>query len=923
MRADTAGITGSVGQDQVQIKFKQLNWGVAPNPLDQDLGTDLWLMARDPRRFDLGALLGAQIKSGGSWFASPNYADNGQLLGWWFAESDNKHFKYWTEHRVPHILVLHDPRSEVSYWVHLKPEAVKSTGKGSKILVPADAVVDEAHVDQLLQVATGDLEHPRWEGSTWGGGRTILREDRLRHALVTPRLVAPHPNLTVAAVESAEAIALLVKMRLRDLDPEHRPAPLVSAVDVCRESDDWGWRFYAALHGALLEDSDCSAVIELIPQADSAFESAAAAAAAAALLIEANNPEHALAVVTEVIDQDNCHPVDHAWLRAHRARCLVALGRLVEAREEAFEVQLLRYSAMRDPTAAAIVGATAELIFTTGERDSQSFADAITGRDTLAAWWRTQEVAWGLQDQIDEHFKKWGNDSTVTLGKFDTAYMSLRAATLIAGMTGDHAAWRQTLPQLAIRLITTAEGDDEVIARGLYAMRIAGDDKSLKIAIPHLLAAGPAAAVVRAVFDLDLARSTRTSLGADIELIRRAADVLPATDADRHLSWAIEVLEDPASLSKRLDPSFYIVSTVLEMVAPLVPALSGVGLRLLIDHLVDLPGQADQSAAHGYARVMMRIPQSAWTSKDLDALRDRAQDNFELSDQVMAVLVESEPGLRDSLQEKIAAGNLRALSAFGDVRELNERAVLGLVASLRERIEGQIRDLSRGVSTGWVHSFAGTLVLINVWHPAQSDWSPVIALLSARSNFVDHLREPLRKLMRLGEYVPLEVADQLDPALRSLMTSTVRIHPLLGGKYDPKGDAGAALAAIGAHRISEVELWDLLAGNKDQRAAAAVAIERRNCPDLITSLAALSKDPEPWVRAVVANCLARWVSKGTAADSAMVLLRRILDDPGTLVGRMVAVLLEGKPPNDGAAQLAAMLREHVSVEVRSAAARFG
>lgn len=64
MRASETGETGSVGQDTVGVQFKKSHWGVAPNPTDQDLGTDLWLMARDLRRFDLCALVGAQVKSG-------------------------------------------------------------------------------------------------------------------------------------------------------------------------------------------------------------------------------------------------------------------------------------------------------------------------------------------------------------------------------------------------------------------------------------------------------------------------------------------------------------------------------------------------------------------------------------------------------------------------------------------------------------------------------------------------------------------------------------------------------------------------------------------------------------------------------------------------------------------------------------------
>lgn len=115
MRASKAGLTGVDGQLAVERQFVGLNWGVARNPIEHDLGTDLWVMARDERLFDLGAMLGVQVKTGQSWFRSPKQDESGQVAGWWFADSDGEHFKHWRDHNVPHILVLHEPESDKSY----------------------------------------------------------------------------------------------------------------------------------------------------------------------------------------------------------------------------------------------------------------------------------------------------------------------------------------------------------------------------------------------------------------------------------------------------------------------------------------------------------------------------------------------------------------------------------------------------------------------------------------------------------------------------------------------------------------------------------------------------------------------------------------------------------------------------------------
>jgi hypothetical protein len=109
-----------------------------------DLGTDLFLAAKDARRFDL--------------------------------------------------LVLHDLETRTSYWRHVTAESIVSTGTGAKILVPRANTVDQEHREQLLAVATTQRASGGWEGTAWTGGPALAPRDLLRHPLLAPRLVAPHPN---------------------------------------------------------------------------------------------------------------------------------------------------------------------------------------------------------------------------------------------------------------------------------------------------------------------------------------------------------------------------------------------------------------------------------------------------------------------------------------------------------------------------------------------------------------------------------------------------------------------------------------------------------------------------------------------------------------------------------------------------------
>ena len=328
--------------------------------------------------------------------------------------------------------------------------------------------------------------------------------------------------------------------------------------------------------------------------------------------------------------------------------------------------------ARTDPTAGALVGSSAGLIIATSWSKPHGIADVVAGRDTLAAWWRTEEVAAGLQHQANEDFREWAQDTTVTIGASDQTWLHLRAASSIAGLTGDHFAWRSAYAQLARRVLVTGHRSTAHVVSALTAMRITGDDDGVKLAVRHVLRVGPAIAVKDAASGIDIDISIRTGLLADIELISAAADVLDVADVDRQAEWALRVLEDPPIITQRLKPTFLVPIYVLRMLTELIPVLSEAGLRTVIDHLTGLPAQTDQAEAHGYMMAMSRIPASCWTTDDLNKLV-RQGDNFELAAQITSVLADTKPETRTDLLSKINEGDLSALAAYGDARRPTDR----------------------------------------------------------------------------------------------------------------------------------------------------------------------------------------------------------------------------------------------------------
>jgi len=255
VRASPQEQTGEVGVSEVTADLQRIGWGPVHLNARHDLGTDLFVQVRDVRRFDRGLLVGVQAKGGPSWFKRPARAEDGSLLGWWYDEEHADHFEDWVTHGLPHLLVLHDLNTRVSYWVHVTAKVVESTGKGAKILVPVGQTIDHEHLDDLLDVAASHKPVIGLQGTAWAASASNLPPARrLRHALLVPRLVAPHRNTGFGTVIGPEeAVALLTQGRVRDLEEFARRHDAVPGLEEAASSRDWRWRFElgaALLRGA-------------------------------------------------------------------------------------------------------------------------------------------------------------------------------------------------------------------------------------------------------------------------------------------------------------------------------------------------------------------------------------------------------------------------------------------------------------------------------------------------------------------------------------------------------------------------------------------------------------------------------------------------------------------------------------------------
>jgi Domain of unknown function (DUF4365) len=406
MKGSGSEKTERLGIQAVSTAFIEIDWAVLENT-GHDIGTDLLLLARDEAMFELGVYIGAQVKSGASWFRE-KYREDGAVKGWWFRDKDGSHLNAWAAFPLPHLLILHDPDTKKTHWVRVTPDQVISTGKGAKILVPAANTVDEAHRGDLLAVARTVSDNVDWQGSAWTLGRAIAADDLLRHALIVPRLIAPHPNSgTEKPVGPAEVLALAAQARLRDLHRFSEVYAEVPSADEMLASPDWSWRLAGALIASLTGQS-ADALRQVARETPDAPVRSAATVAAVTALVADGHASVALDLVDEALAQDDAAPVDHAWLTAQRARLLLELGDGDLARAAAVSVQPIRQKAPTDVTAAAIAGSAAILLFNSsdwqgqqlGELDPDGAADRVL--DLLAQ---------------DSHHRQWAAHVATRMGQ--------------------------------------------------------------------------------------------------------------------------------------------------------------------------------------------------------------------------------------------------------------------------------------------------------------------------------------------------------------------------------------------------------------------------------------------------------------------------------------------------------------------------
>ncbi|GAA4893156.1 DUF4365 domain-containing protein [Actinomycetospora straminea] len=937
--------TGNLGATEVAAAFERLNWGVADNSR-HDVGTDLLVMARDERGVELCLLVGVQVKTRGvgegpgKYFSEPvTDAVTGQVSGWWFRDEDRRHVDSWLRYEVPHLLVLHDANTRTSFWTHITEVAVVPTGKGAKVFVPANQTIDLGHRDQLLAVAATQRPHLVWEGSAWRGPGSIAPTALLRHALIVPRLVAPHPNLTLTAPLTPEqALALVARVQINDLRHRLAMQPLDDDLQEALDQPGWAWRLTRALLHQLT-NGERDEVLAAMEAANDPAERVAATVIAAAALLGLGNAEEADRLLVTTLERDDAHPIDHAWLSLQHARCLIELGRDDDAREHLLVTQRARSAYPDDLTASAIGGIGAIALYritrreTPGRNDKEEtgrLADGVAGLDTTAVWWRALDTTDALRASANQAYRVWARDTAITWAARDTANDDLVATSLMAGHLGDQGAWSSLTALLAKENLRRLERTSEAkhARAALSTLRLSGDHKSTKLATRRLVRDGPASAAAQVAAECDLDTTTRTTARTSLIVLREAGDLLNQEAAERACTWLLNTLEDPTAFVTRTRPSYLLLTELVDTLAGVIKAASDKTQQKVAELLANLPAQPAELYAASWARLARALPADRWeadTAARLAATAPTHHEELRVVAHEIAAL--HHPVERDALLPLIRQGSQAALSAFGDVRELPAEtagAYVGHLVASCEDIQLRAKNLSRAEGGDRLSDLA----MLNGWHPDQAQWEPLLKVLADPLVWPKDKNAALRRLAQLRSQLSDAVARKLRPIAEEILIADPLPAMAAFGEDENSRSAALDLAYSLAERDTPVpavwrtQLLDLLGGDRRDRRWAAYIARHDSEPAGAGLLVALLQDTDPIVRAEAVDSIVSRAENDPDVHSLRdTALDRAATDPGTVVTQNLVAAIERSTTLTDAhrAELLRRLTEHSSATVRSRA----
>lgn len=660
--------TGTRGELKAAVIFTDIGWA-PPVKLGEDIGTDFLTFARETAApedkddaWDLGAPVFLQIKGSPVEYSTPTSSHEGQP-GWWFAESDTYHFDHWLSFGLPYLLVLVDVTNQIGYWAEVTGDAIVPTGKGRKIFVPGVQRVDADSLEALNKIAVSRRKYGL-EGAVWDGKLNDLGPaDRLRYALVLPRLVAPHPNRSVEKLTFEEAAAMLLRNRYAELAHLSRGGQCPKVVDWSNHKD-WGWRFVHALR-ELVTEGYSTRFAQLAVDARHRFERDACLIVHACASYATDNTPGAFATL---VPSKATKPADLGWLQVHRAAFLLELDKAAEAAEAAKKALVAMKNLEGDLSVSAIRGGAASVLYSAAGFAAGDVAATITAQDHAGTWWRAQDVSWALEKDLKLRFEGWANSSTLHFSN-STARGDLAVVAWNAAFSGAWGSWRH-LTTVNAHLTLTSTNDPTQLAAALAALILVGETKAAKNAAAKIWMDGPTDAL-QALVEMCADRPwPKRQEGPTMAVLAKAGDLLGPKAADNVVERILDLLATDGDVRVHASGFTYRWSEADGTLQRVLMAATLRAHRKVADLVVAEFATCDDSVAHALIRVahslqiaelgvtrLKRLVKAAKNREDhlaIDLLEVLAPDSDEAVTQLRA---HATAGDKNAIRSLLVAGS--------------------------------------------------------------------------------------------------------------------------------------------------------------------------------------------------------------------------------------------------------------------------
>lgn len=890
MRASPTVGLGDVGQKAAFGEFSRKGFGPLENPT-HDLGTDLFVQLRDSEGFDLGLMLGVQVKTGPSYLSTPGSVDG--EIGWWFF-ADARHANYWRSHLLRHVVVLvevdEDKRPLRMFWAPLTQETLTSTGNNFKVFVPEENDLESTPAASLIELARERRRELAYAGQAWSyRGASLAFEDRARFSMMVPRLVAPHPNRrsSLEVIEWHEAAALALQADAEAWKRVADQATTVPDVEAARAHAERTWRFAALVHdwayGVPVDDSYIDDLT-----ADPALTTAATLIRA---LLRFESDPHGAVNLLRYTDMQHVVPEDRAWHHLILGRLLLEISAWDEAALVLRDAEELLAQIPSDDLTVDYLRAQV-LVATFNFVDEDDFARLITAVDNPVNWWRSRDLASALETAIEDSYRREFSHGDSHLGGESEAHNQLSSIALVAQISGAWDQWRNAEGLNARRAVLLSGSTYD---NPLAQLRRAGKERALGAAIRRLIDEGPTEVLRDFVEGVHPSVVTSSTVRCDLLAVRLLHWMLPADQAMLWVGVLVGAITGTHSLP---EPRNAVVKDdYLRTLTRLADVLSetdrlAVARALLEGDYLQHPFTLDPAL---HLASKLAIPESCRSDlaniiTDESIARER--------DRLLMALFSGSTASNEVASRLLAEGNLDGMNGYAYWSDLSPEQlehVIRAAVQLQEQL--RIERTAEGRSMTVAVRDPGELMANAALHagPDSDAWTKLVELMADEDLHPAYKESAAAELVARNRQIPDHIREGL-LAATSRAIGQYELPDFSVGGLLGLGDRGS-LSTLQLALSSGDDFQELLTQNLCDPATRSACLELLGTrPGNELLLVSLMSDRDPQVRLAAGSSLAQSLlnSPCTQPHFLAALVKHLHESgPGALWGVLGAIRKSG------------------------------